>query len=53
MCSISVDPMPSMTLKPHASWTASQVAFGSVSPAETQARSDLRCAARRSGTIAR
>jgi hypothetical protein len=40
MCSISVAPMPSMIRTPVASWNASQVDFGSASPAETQRRRD-------------
>src|SRR5438132_1540260 len=44
---------PSMMRIPHASWTASQVACGSVSPADTHARSEVSRAAPRSGTIAR
>ena len=35
MCSISVDPMPSMIRTPVARWKASQVAAGRCSPAET------------------
>ena len=38
MCSISVDPMPSMILTPVASWNAFQVATGRCSPADTQRR---------------
>ena len=53
MWSISVEPMPSTIRIPHVSWTASQVALGSVSPADTQARSELRLADVISGSIAR
>src|SRR5712692_10206509 len=45
--------MPSMMRMPHASWTASQVPFGNVSPADTHARSVVSRAAPRLGTIAR
>jgi 2-aminobenzoate-CoA ligase len=40
MCSISVEPMPSMISTPVASRNASQTAFGRCSPAETAFRSD-------------
>ena len=45
--------MPSMMRMPQASCTAAQVAFGSVSPAETHARSDVRSADGRSSSMAR
>ncbi len=45
MCSISVDPIPSMIFTPVASLNACQTAPGRCSPAETAARSeDSRCA---------
>ena len=41
MCSISVEPMPSMIHSPVASWNASETARGSGSPADTQRRSPV------------
>ena len=45
MCSISVEPMPSMSRTPVASCTASHVAAGRCSPADTARRSCDSCAA--------
>jgi hypothetical protein len=39
-CSISVEPMPSISLMPVASWKACQVASGRCSPADTARRSE-------------
>ncbi len=53
MCSISVAPMPSMMRMPVASRNSSQVGFGSVSPADTQRRSEERLRSASAGRIAR
>ena len=44
MCSISVEPMPSMIFSPVRSWNACQVAAESGSPALTQRRSVVKSA---------
>ena len=53
MCSISVEPIPSMIRSPVASWKLSHTARGSVSPAETQRRRLPSAGALPAATIAR
>ena len=53
MCSISVEPMPSMMARPVARWKSSHTDLGRCSPAEMHRRSDFSEPAFPAATMAR